>query len=166
MQIVMRKASELVPYERNPRNNEKAVDAVVASIKQFGFNVPIIIDKDGVIVAGHTRYKAAMKIGLDEVPTITAENLTPEQIKAFRIVDNKTADLARWDWELLRAELESIEGVDMSAFAFGSFDAGPDDGEKTKIETNLDEGMEIDLAGFADEAFNMECPYCGFRWNK
>lgn len=118
MQIVMRKASELVPYERNPRNNDGAVDAVAASIKEFGFKVPIIVDKDGVIVAGHTRLKAAEKLGLEEVPTIAADDLSPEQIKAFRLADNKTAELAGWDFNLLDEELAEIATIDMTAFGF------------------------------------------------
>lgn len=118
MQIVMRKASELVPYERNPRNNDEAVDAVAASIKEFGFKVPIIVDKDGVIVAGHTRLKAAKKLGLEEVPTITADDLTPEQVKAFRLADNKTAELAGWDFDLLDEELAELGNIDMSLFGF------------------------------------------------
>lgn len=118
MQIVMRKTSELVPYERNPRNNDEAVDAVAASIKEFGFKVPIIVDKNSVIVAGHTRLKAAKKLGIGEVPTIIADDLSPEQIKAFRLADNKTAELAGWDFNLLDKELAEIATIDMAAFGF------------------------------------------------
>lgn len=89
--IVYKRLDELKPYENNPRRNDKAVDAVAASIEQFGFKVPIVIDNDNVIVAGHTRYKAAGKLNMDEVPCIVADDLTPEQIKAFRLADNKTA---------------------------------------------------------------------------
>lgn len=92
IEIVMRKIGELKPYENNPRHNDMAVDAVAASIQQFGFKNPVIIDKDGVIVAGHTRYKAAKKLGITDIPCISADDLSDEQIKAFRLADNKTAE--------------------------------------------------------------------------
>lgn len=117
VQIVYKAIDELKPYKRNPRNNDGAVDAVAASIKEFGFKVPIVIDTDGEIIAGHTRLKAAQKLGLAEVPCIIADDLTPDQIKAFRLADNKTAELAEWDFELLQLELEDIK-LDMSDFGF------------------------------------------------
>ena len=92
---------KLIPYINNPRINDNAVDVVAASIKEFGFKNPIIIDKENVIIAGHTRLKAAKKLGLKEVPTIKVEDLTEQQIKAFRIADNKTAEFRDWDMELL-----------------------------------------------------------------
>lgn len=108
-----------IEYENNPRNNDGAVDAVAESIKQFGFKVPIVIDRDNVIVAGHTRLKAARKIGLEKVPCIVADDLTPEQIKAYRLADNKTAELADWDFSALEIELAELESdFDMSAFGF------------------------------------------------
>ncbi len=85
--------SAVKPYEKNPRKNENAVNGVAESIKKFGFQQPLVIDKDGVIVAGHTRYKAALQLGLDTVPCVRANDLTPEQIKAYRILDNKSACL-------------------------------------------------------------------------
>ena len=93
MQIVEKKITELKEYENNPRNNDEAVEAVAESIRQFGFKVPIVIDSNGVIIAGHTRRKAAVKLGLDTVPCIIADDLTPEQIQVFRLADNKTAEL-------------------------------------------------------------------------
>lgn len=105
------------PYKRNPRKNENAVDAVAASIKEFGFKIPIVIDDNYEIVAGHTRLKAATKLGLETVPCIIADDLTPEQIKAFRLADNKTAELAEWDLDLLDLELDEIP-LDMSLFGF------------------------------------------------
>lgn len=101
MQIQNRKLGDIKPYEKNPRKNEEAVGAVAASIKEFGFKVPIVIDSAGVIVAGHTRYKAAKRLGLAEVPCIVADDLTPEQIKAFRLADNRTGEYAKWDDALL-----------------------------------------------------------------
>lgn len=118
IEIVMRKIGELKPYENNPRHNDMAVDAVAASIQQFGFKNPVIIDKDGVIVAGHTRYKAAKKLGITDIPCISADDLSDEQIKAFRLADNKTAELAEWDEDLLGKEMQEIINIDMSQFGF------------------------------------------------
>ena len=94
---------------KNPRKNDKAVDGVAESIKQFGFKQPIVIDKNGVIVAGHTRYKAALKLGFDTVPCVRVDDLTQKQIKAYRILDNKLNELASWDFEMLGEELETFE---------------------------------------------------------
>lgn len=130
IEITMRKIEELTPYENNPRNNDMAVDAVAESIKQFGFKNPVIIDKDGVIVAGHTRYKAAKKLGITDIPCISANDLSDEQIKAFRLADNKTAELAEWDEDLLGKEMSGIINIDMSQFGFS---VGEDElGEKVQ----------------------------------
>lgn len=118
MQIVEKKIEEIKPYEKNPRKNDNAVDAVASSISQFGFKNPIVIDKDGVIVCGHTRYKAAKKLGLDKVPCVVADDLTDEQIKAYRLADNKVSELAEWDIDLLGEELDGIFDIDMSDFGF------------------------------------------------
>lgn len=118
MNVVQIKIADLIPYDKNPRKNDGAVKYVAESIKQFGFKVPIIIDKNNVIVAGHTRYKAAKKLGFDEVPCIIADDLTDEQIKAFRLADNKVAEKAEWDFNLLPAELEDLFDFDMTVFGF------------------------------------------------
>lgn len=119
MQIEYKKLEELKPYENNPRQNDQAIDAVAKSIKEFGFKVPIIIDKNGIIVAGHTRYKSAIKLNLETVPVIVADDLTPKQIKAFRLADNKVSELAEWDFELLNAELNDlITDFNMTDFGF------------------------------------------------
>ena len=118
MKIKMAKVDDLRPYENNPRFNDDAVEYVAKSIKEFGFKVPIIIDKDGVIVAGHTRYKASLELGLEEVPCIVADDLTDEQIKAFRLADNKVSEKAEWNYELLQSELEDILDLDMTEFGF------------------------------------------------
>ena len=101
MQVLDIPVEELTPYENNPRNNEAAVAAVAASNENFGFKVPLVIDKNNVIVCGHTRYKAALQLGYDTVPAIRADDLTEEQVQAFRLADNKTAELAEWDFEKL-----------------------------------------------------------------
>ncbi len=118
MEITMMPIDELVPYENNPRINSNAVDAVAASIREFGFKVPIVIDSENVIIAGHTRLLAAKSIGMDEVPCIVANDLTEEQVKAFRLVDNKTAELAEWDMDALAAEMAYLEEFDWSDFGF------------------------------------------------
>jgi site-specific DNA-methyltransferase (adenine-specific) len=118
MDIVMMKLSELVPYDKNPRKNDEAVKYVKASIQEFGFKVPIVIDKDNVIIAGHTRYKASKELKIDEVPCIIASDLTEEQIKAFRLADNKVSEQAEWDLELLSEELDDLFDFDMGAFGF------------------------------------------------
>lgn len=114
-QIVYKNIDELVPYENNARINDKAVDVVANSIKEFNFQQPILIDKNNVIVAGHTRLKAAKKLGLETVPCIVADDLTEEQIKAFRIADNSSAQIAEWDMDKLMAELETID-YDMAQY--------------------------------------------------
>lgn len=118
MQIISKKIEEIKEYENNPRNNDNAVEYVAKSIKDFGFKIPIIVDKNNVIVAGHTRYKAAKELNLTEVPCIVADDLTDEQIKAFRLVDNKSAELAEWNLELLNIELENIHDIDMNLYNF------------------------------------------------
>jgi ParB-like chromosome segregation protein Spo0J len=114
----------LKPYEKNPRKNEAAIPAVIASIREFGFKVPIIADSEGVIVAGHTRYLAAKEMGLSKVPVIVANDLTPAQIQAFRIADNKTAEIATWDMELLPIELASLQEqeFDLATLGFSTAD--------------------------------------------
>jgi DNA modification methylase len=112
MQIELRELSDIRPYENNPRHNDDAVDAVAASIREFGFRQPIVVDGDGVIICGHTRYKAALKLGLDKVPVHVATDLTPEQIKAYRIADNKTNELSDWNYDLLPIELGELKRLD------------------------------------------------------
>lgn len=118
MDVIEKKLKDIKPYEKNPRKNDGAVDAVANSIEQFGFRVPVVIDKDGVIVCGHTRYKAAKKLGLKAVPCVVADDLTDEQIKAYRLADNKVSELAEWDIDLLGEELDGIFDIDMSDFGF------------------------------------------------
>ncbi len=122
MELLNKKISEIQPYQNNPRDNSKAIDAVAASIREFGFKVPIVIDKNGIIVAGHTRYEASKKLGLEEVPCVIADDLTDEQVKAFRLADNKTAELASWNPELLEVEMSAIESIDMTEFGFIEFE--------------------------------------------
>ena len=119
MDIELRPIADIRPYENNPRQNDAAVDAVAASIREFGFRQPIVVDTEGVIICGHTRYKAALKLGLTEVPVHFAKDLTPAQIKAYRIADNKSAELADWNYELLPIELSELKGMDFDLGLLG-----------------------------------------------
>lgn len=138
MDIINIALKDLKPYENNPRKNDDAVKYVAESIKEFGFKVPIVIDKNNVIVAGHTRYKAAKKLKMSEVPCIIADDLTDEQIKAFRLADNKVAEKAEWDFDLLNAELDDIIDLDMELFGFE--DALQDDAEEA-----IEDEFEVEL---------------------
>ena len=118
-QIEIVSMDEITPYENNPRINDNAIDKVVESISEFGFTNPILLDENNVIIAGHTRYEASKVLGLDEVPCIYLTDLSEEQIKAYRLVDNKTSEFAGWDFEALSRELTEIgDNVDMSLFDF------------------------------------------------
>lgn len=128
MEVINIKLEDLKPYEKNPRNNKEAVDYVANSIKEFGFKVPIVIDKNNVIVCGHTRYLACKKLGIKEIPCVIAGDLTEEQIKAFRLADNKVSEISSWDYDLLNDELNDLLNFDMSLYGF-----------------NDDEDIELDI---------------------
>jgi len=142
MKIENLKISEIKPYEKNPRKNEKAVEIVMKSIKEFGFKVPIILDKNNVIIAGHTRLKAAIRLEMKEVPTIKVEDLTEEQAKAFRIMDNKSSEFSDWDLDLLKEELISLQEadfrLDLTGFSFKEL------GNILENEVKEDEFIEVD----------------------
>lgn len=131
VKVIQLSLGDIKPYSNNPRKNDSAVPQVKKSIKEFGFKVPIVIDRDHIIVTGHTRYKAAKELKLDTVPCIIADDLTDEQIKAFRLADNKVSEFAEWDLNLLGDELENIIDIDMSEFGF---DFNLDDEEQTHAE--------------------------------
>ena len=118
MNIVEKNIADIKPYGNNPRKNDSAVAPVANSIREFGFKVPIVIDKDGIIIAGHTRYRAAKELKLKTVPCIVADDLTEQQVKAFRLADNKVSEFAEWDQDALLEELQGILEVDMSDFGF------------------------------------------------
>lgn len=148
MNIVELRVADLKEYENNPRLNDNAVEAVAESIMQFGFKVPIIIDEDNVIVAGHTRLKAARMLEMERVPCIVADDLTDEQIKAFRLADNKVSEFAEWDFSALEKELEEIE-MDMSTFGF-------------EIDVDFEVGGETEQGDLTQkEIQTMCCPHCG-----
>lgn len=150
MKIIYKKVADIIPYENNPRHNDNAVDYVANSIKQFGFKNPIIIDKDNVIVAGHTRLKASEKLGLEEVPCIMADDLTEDQIKAFRIADNKVAEFSTWDIDKLNLELEDIN-IDMTEFGLLPL-------EDVNLEDFFEEHEKEDPEEEKPET--IICPYC------
>ena len=154
MKIINKKINEIKPYEKNPRRNDKAVKSVANSIKEFGFKNPIIIDKNNVIVAGHTRYKACKELGLNEVPCIVADDLNDEQIKAFRLADNKVSEQAEWDFELLTDELDDILNIDMSDFGF--------DVDFQEIEDNEYEEQELK----ENNTKLHKCPECGCEFEE
>lgn len=156
MKLVDININELKEYENNPRNNDEAVEPVANSIKEFGFKVPIIIDKNNVIVAGHTRLKAAKKLDLKTVPCIIADDLTEEQIRAFRLADNKVSEIATWDIELLNMELDNILNIDMGMFDF----------MKTE-EINVDDFfMEAEEKPKEEKVETVICPYCNKEFVK
>ena len=128
------------PYEDNPRRNDGAVQAVAASLREFGWKQPIVVDADGTIVVGHTRYKAAQALGMDEVPVVVASDLTPEQCAAYRLADNRVGELATWDNELLAQELDGLADLDMSAFGFDDYADVSDEYTQLDIsdKTNMD----------------------------
>lgn len=164
MKIINMKVEDLIPYENNPRNNSNAIDKVANSIKEFGFKVPIIIDKENVIVTGHTRLKAAEKLNIKEVPCIIVDDLTEEQIKAFRLADNKVSELSSWNFDKLNLEFDEILNFDMSDFGFDlSLDLDTDLGEAVE-EKNIN-NKELNLDDFSDNKFNVICPHCGFSFN-
>lgn len=118
LKVEYKRIGDVLPYERNPRNNDEAVGAVAESIREFGFRVPVVITSENVVVAGHTRIKAAKELGLEEVPCVVIDDLTDEQVRAFRLADNKSAEIASWDEELLQQELADIMAIDMALFGF------------------------------------------------
>lgn len=150
MKIINLPIDEIIPYERNPRKNDGAVEAVAASIREFGFKVPIVVDSANVIVTGHTRHKAARKLGLSECPCIRADDLTPEQVRAYRLADNKVAELAEWDFDLLAAELAELPDFEMGEFGF--------DAQEEVEGLDLDE--EVDESDVEKQQYH--CPKCGF----
>lgn len=149
MQIKMIKIEDIKPYPNNPRFNDEAVEYVANSIKQFGFKVPMIVDKNNEIVAGHTRYKASLELGLKEVPCIVADDLTEEQIKAFRLADNKVSEKSQWNFDLLEEELNDILDIDMKQFDF----------EDIKID--WEDVDEINKDNYEEPQHTLlECPSC------
>jgi len=149
MNIELRPLAEIKPYEKNPRINDAAVDAVAESIRRFGSRQPIVVDTDGVIVCGHTRWKAGQKLRLERAPVHVAKDLSPAQVRAYRIADNKTAELAEWNLDLLPIELAELQGTDIDWSLLG-FD-------QDELAMLLDPGVKQGLTDPDAKA------YCGNR---
>ena len=143
MKITYMNIADIKPYEKNPRRNEKAVDAVANSIREFGFKNPIIVDKDNVIISGHTRRLAALKLGLEQVPVYVAADMPEAKTKAFRLADNRVAELASWDLDALRKEIAAVQEIDLTAFGFSD----------ALVGISMEPGVTKHV-----------CPRCGAEW--
>lgn len=155
MQVENWKIEDVKPYENNPRKNDDAVEYVANSIKEFGFQQPLVVDSNGVIIVGHTRLKAAQKLGLTDVPVVVADGLSDDQVKAYRLADNKTGEMASWDWNQLNLELEDIDWLDLNMEQFG-FSAGVDIDQFFEDATDGEGGDKEQ-----SEPKEVQCPHCG-----
>ncbi len=155
---------KFVEYVRNPRKNDHVVDRIAAAIREFGFRVPMIVKSDGTIVDGHLRLKAAKKIGLTELPVVLADDLTPQQVKAFRLSVNKMAELAEWDEDLLRLELRELGdmGFDLELTGFGLDEVGTMLLGGDGLDAHGDGPKEIDPDSYE---LGHRCPRCGFEFD-
>jgi len=168
VRVNQRKLDSITPYPGNPRINDAGVAAVAASIREFGFRQPIVVDADGVIICGHTRYRAAQELGLETVPVHVAKDLSPEQVKAYRLADNKSAEMSTWDYDLLPIELADLQatGFDMDVLGFEDIEIERLIGEADTgaMPENAD-GTEYDETA-ADHLEMQECPNCGHKYPK
>ena len=164
MKLQRLKLADIEPHKNNPRKNDVAVNAVAESIRQCGYIAPIIVDEAHVIIAGHTRYKALVALGMDDAECLICDGLTEEQKKKYRFLDNKTGEKATWD--LMKLEVE-LEGLDLERFDFFCMaaDLPVDSDGSGGSEKELTGTTEIDAEVFGDEKFKYECPNCGFRFN-
>lgn len=153
MDVKLWKIGDVKPYKKNPRRNDSAVDAVAASIQEFGWKQPIVVDKDGIIIAGHTRYKAAQKLGLKDVPVVVADDLTEEQVRAYRLADNKTGELAGWDFSALEEELSEFTKIGMEQFGFSQDESVFDLLENDKNGDVMSLGNDDLVADYFDVTF-------------
>ena len=160
MEYQKKRLEDIRPYENNPRINDDAVEDVMESIRQCSYIAPIVVDEDGVILAGHTRYKALKAMGIGSVKCLVCEGLTEEQKRKYRYLDNRTGEKATWD--IMKLEVE-LEGVDLEGFDFFGMaeDFAPGPGK----ERRTDGSVEFDTEDFGDERFRYRCPKCGFRFN-
>lgn len=162
MQTRVVKVSDLAPYWRNPRRiSDEAVTAVADSIREYGYQQPIVVDVENVIIMGHTRYSAIKRLGLEEIPVLVAENLTPKQVKELRTIDNRTAEFTRWDFEKLMSELEGVDSVLMQAFfpevlGVPEPDIDPDDAQMFTVDVSAERK--------ADPTAEFVCPSCFHSW--
>nr|DAU43419.1 MAG TPA: ParB protein [Caudoviricetes sp.] len=156
MQIIDMPIGQIKPYEHNPRNNDAAVEPVAASIREFGFRQPIVVDAKNIIICGHTRYRAAKRLGLETVPVLVASDLSPEKVKAYRLADNKTAEATEWLPDELAAELGDLQGaLDMAQFGFDLDAADIPDFDIDDSQSSEPNASDM-----------CTCPKCGFTWRK
>ena len=165
MKIIEKNIEDIKPYENNPRQNDGSVDKVANSIKEFGFKVPLVIDKNNIIVTGHTRYKASLKLGLKKIPCIIADDLNDTQIKAFRLADNRVAELSSWDLDLLKNELNELNELVAVDYDFNLEDFSFRNDEVDYL--NSIEDAETLLNDYKpQEPKKLLCPKCGFMGTK
>lgn len=159
MKVEQRDIERVKPYEKNPRRNDKAVEAVAKSIREFGWRQPIVVDSDGVIVVGHTRWKAGKKLGLETVPVHVAKDLTPQQARAYRLADNRTAETAEWDVDLLPIELGELrdQGMDLKLIGFS-------EKELAEYLAEFDTDLADELPDAEEPAEAVRCPRCGHEF--
>jgi len=164
MKITMTPIDKVLPYPGNPRViSEPAISKVAASLKEYGFRQPIVVDEAGVIIVGHTRLAGAQRLGLKMVPVHVAEGLTKHQITAYRIADNRTGEEAAWDYDLLANELGSVDASMEQLQSLTGFDAGE---LKRIIDAPSDDAGPDDFSSFGeDTATSHQCPKCGYEWN-
>lgn len=154
MQLIQVDINDIKPYKNNPRKNTEAIKYVANSIEQFGFKVPIVIDKNHVIVAGHTRYEAAKRLNMENVPCVMADDLTDEEVKAYRLADNKVAEKSIWDFDLLSVELNEIFDLDMTDFGFNMAD-------DLVLDVDDDDFLKDTEITKEKKAKKIVCPHCG-----
>ena len=167
MEVTEMPVDSIRPYENNPRNNEPAVEKLANCIREFGWRQPIVVDADGVIVCGHTRYYAALKLGLATVPVHVAYDLTPEKVAAYRLADNKVAEIATWDFDKLDEELkklgEQLPDLDMAAFGFDANTPPP--GSDSNATGEVEKKPPEEFAEYGEDiATANKCPKCGYEW--
>jgi ParB-like chromosome segregation protein Spo0J len=155
-QIISMPIEEVKPYDKNPRKNDSAVEATANSIKEFGWQQPIVVDKNHVIIVGHTRLKAAKELKMDKVPVVVADNLTDEQVKTYRLADNKTGELADWDFDLLNSEILDIDNFNLEDFGFKESELNIEDG--WDVDGDIDDYEEPK----EEEPAKCKCPECGY----
>ncbi len=151
---------KLLPYARNPRKNDHAVQRGASFIKEFGFSVPVLVQSDGTIIDGHLRLKCAKRLGMTEVPVTVRDDMTEAQIKAFRLSVNRFAELADWDDEMLKLELEELDNLQYDIELL-DFKMQLDDDKIT--ESNITGSKELNESDFSQ--FEHQCPKCGFEFN-
>ena len=145
MNIELMDIDKVIPYARNPRINDSAVDSVVASIKEFGWQQPVVVDKENVIIAGHTRHLAARQLDMKKIPVHVATNLTPNQVKAYRLADNRVSENASWDYELLKLEFADLPDNDLITTGFSEEEiSNVLDGWSADFDVSVNDGDEME----------------------